>query len=99
MFILQPEAFLSKNVKIIPLYSLLGDKWSAYDRIGGNPLSGSDVQPGDRRAREGRGEGRELDGEGQQRANCEFLWHLIHFTVHFKYSLLGQFFSCAGFSL
>lgn len=39
MFILQPEALLSKHLKIIPPYSPLGDKWSAYDTSRGNPPS------------------------------------------------------------
>lgn len=72
MFILQPEAFLSKTMKIIPLYCLLGDKWSAYDRIGGNPLSGSNVQPGDRRARRAGERGGSWMGKGSREQTVNF---------------------------
>lgn len=41
----------------------------------------------------------ESGGEGQQSKCCEFPWHLMYFMVHFKYLLMGQFFSCDRFSL
>lgn len=95
-FLLQPAALLPKHLQIIPPCSPSQDKWSAYDSSRGNPLSRSNVQSDDRSAREGRGEGRELDGEGQQSANLT-----VNFssTSLISWSLLGQFFSSARFSL